>query len=188
MTKATIDIERQPLVTNHKKWVCCMDCGILLEPLEDGKKKWTICKLCAEVYTKTKHPWLAKMLACHLSELVKSKYRVSKKQAIFTCNRCGSYFVNFETNKKTPKTCKWCQLIVGKKTNAPKVSRCIICHKAMATRKSHRRLVCKECIPALENIKKALKYTYYIMCRTKTAETKIRNCNNKEKQNGDTEV
>jgi hypothetical protein len=154
-----------------------MDCGLLIEPWEVGKKKWTICKLCSEVYTKTEHQWLSKMLAEHLSDLVKTrKHRANKKYTVFMCNKCGGYFIDFETAKRKQKTCKWCNLIIGKKTKVSKTCRCIICHRQFISPKRKYRLVCQTCLPALENIKKALKYTYYIMWRTKKAETRMKNC------------
>lgn len=181
METIKISAPRQPVSFDPQKWICCMDCGLLIEPWETGKKKWTICSLCSEVYTKTEHPWLSKMLAQHLSELMRDEKRLKHKKYIaHLCEKCGSYFISFERNKQPPKMCHWCTLMY-KRTTTMQTSRCIVCHRTMTTPQNRRKLICKDCIPALENIKKALHYTYFIISQTKIIETKIKNYSKRAK-------
>ena len=150
----------QALLDMHKNWVYCLDCGLLIEPWDPGKKKLTICNICKQVYIQTTHPWLKKMLAEHLTST--RKRRFSTKNT-FKCKKCGNFFCNAKQQKK--QICKWCELLSTKKSDV--AINCAFCNKTLKAKYKSQKVICEDCLVTLDNIKSALKYTYYILWKTK---------------------
>ena len=151
----------QNIIDRHKEWIYCLDCGLLLEPWSLGKKKVTICDICKQVYTQTSHPWLKKMLALHVNNPKIKKFAIKK---VFMCQKCGNYF--FQRGKLTRAVCKWCTMLKPDNDNGKK-SQCIICNNNVDQRYNTNRVICKTCIEDLENIQRALKYTFHVLAKTK---------------------
>jgi len=154
------DYPTQTIVDMHKDWVHCLDCGLLIEPWAIGKKKLTICNICKQVYIQTSHPWLKKMLAEHLTST--REHRFSKKN-IFKCKKCGNFFCDAKQKKK--QACKWCELLSSKKTDV--ATNCVFCNKILKVKYSAKKIICEDCLDTLDKVKTALKYTYYILWKTK---------------------
>jgi DNA-directed RNA polymerase subunit RPC12/RpoP len=153
-------ISKQDLVQTCKKWVYCIDCGLLIEPWTVGKKKLTICNICKQVYIQTNHPWLKKMLALHLTNSNDSRFSLKN---LFVCKKCGNYFADKQAKKQS--LCKWCALL---NQNKNITQMCVFCGKKLNNKYKTQKVICSDCIKVLDNVKTALSHIRRFLANKET--------------------
>lgn len=158
-----VDIEAvrgQPAPPDPKKWVCCLDCGLLIEPMSKTGKQWTICSACVRVYTLVDHPWLSKMLAKRVANAKNNASKIQKTyKHVFLCRRCNKYYLRMAKDS-SGDICRWCQTLHTKSAKA-KVP-CVVCKTTDDQNRTESSVMCNECVKHLQSVRKALEYTYYI--------------------------
>ena len=145
------------------EWVCCMDCGLLIEKRKQGKPQWSVCPACVRVYAEVKHGWLAEMLAkrmVHAKDVLVKNDGALQENLVYYCGDCGKFYLRLSGDDVTAHQCRWCFLI-GKKTgNRIKARRegvCLICFRDAGGQP-----MCLDCINKMRLVRKSVEYTYYV--------------------------
>jgi hypothetical protein len=145
------------------EWVCCMDCGLLIEKRKHSKPQWSVCPACVRVYSEVQHSWLAEMLAKRMAQskdVLEKNEAALKENRVYFCGDCGRFYLKLSGDDTVSHQCRWCFLMdkkTGSRLKARREGVCLICY-----RETGGQPVCSDCVNKMRLVRKSVEYVYYV--------------------------